>query len=432
MVHLDIERIEESFAGISPRLDELTMMFYTDLFTAHPELKPLFQTVDLLRQRRKLAAMLTLVVTNLRRMDVLASALRSLGARHVAYGATEENYEWTEVSLLRSLERVAGDAWNEEVARAWTGAISLVTAEMRSGVPVREAPNARARPDESEDLDLLMEIASNPSLSFQRNSLFSSYVDKKKTDHEMNLARTVQQSLVPSGFPIVPGYQFSASYEPATHVGGDYYDWITSRDGHVCFIVGDVVGKGIAGALIMCRLAGAARALLTVEHDPARALTEINEHMCDRMPDGRFVTLALLDLDLATNHLTLASAGHLPPVHRKADGSATYMPNTAAGVPVGIDNAAAYQSVRDHLDPGDTIVLYTDGISEAMDPDAEMYGLERLRASVAAASEPARVGPAMLEDVRRFARGRPQSDDLTILAITRDLAGAAPNGPHPT
>jgi serine phosphatase RsbU (regulator of sigma subunit)/hemoglobin-like flavoprotein len=419
MVLLDVEQIEQSFARIAPRLDELTMFFYTDLFSNHPELKPLFAQVDLLRQRRKLAAMLTLVVTNLRRMDVLVSALRSLGSRHVAYGATDENYEWTESSLMRSLERVLGDEWDEHTERAWAGAIGLVTSEMQAGVPetgIERVPDA----DENEDLDLLMEIASNPSLSFRRNSLFSSYVDKKKTDHEMSLARTVQRSLLPPGLPVVPGYHFAASYEPATHVGGDYYDWIASDDERVCFVVGDVSGKGLAGALIMCRLAGAARALLAVQPDPARALTEINAHMCDRMPDGRFVTLALLVLHLPSHRYTLASAGHLPPLHRGADGTAATLGARATGVPVGISDDATYEAVEGELDPGDTIVLFTDGVNEALDPTGHQYGMDRLRACVTGASEPAAIGDSLLEDVRRFARGWPQSDDLTILTISRD------------
>ncbi|UCD76083.1 MAG: SpoIIE family protein phosphatase [Phycisphaerales bacterium] len=418
---LNIDRIEQNFATISPRLDELTLTFYTDLFNAHPQLKPLFAHVDLMRQRRKLAAMLTLIVTHLRRMDVLVSVLRSLGARHIAYGATTESYAWTDSTLLRALEKVSGDDWDEELSEAWAAAIDLVSSEMMAGAEQEEPQSAPDAPAEAsgEDLDVLMEIASNPSLSFQRNSLFSSYVDKKKTDHEMNLARAVQQSLIPPHLPSVAGYEFSSSYEPATLVGGDYYDWVMPDDDHLCFIFGDVSGKGVPGALIMCRLAGAARAILAVQTDPVRALTTVNRHLSDRMARGRFVTLAILSIDLHTHRFSLANAGHMPPLHRRSDGSASYVGHDLAGLPVGIDKDAAYNALEGVIEPGETFVFYTDGVSEAMGPGNAQYGMDRLRNCVAATPSTADVGEALVTDVRRFTRGRPPSDDLTILTISR-------------
>lgn len=419
---LDIEQIEASFAAISPKLDELTMAFYSDLFDTHPEMEALFGSVDLVRQRRKLAAMLTLIVTTIRRMDVLVSTLRALGAGHVAYGATPENYRWVETSLLGAMRRVAGDLWTKDMEQAWRTAIGLVSREMQAGAAQHTKAGDRQVP-QTTDLDLLMEIASNPLLSFERNSLFASYVEKKKTDHEMMLARSVQQSLIPSGFPAVAGYEFSASYEPAAHVGGDYYDWIMPDADHVCFLVGDVSGKGVPGALIMCRLAGAARALLSTDSDTTRALGRINSHLCDRMPGGRFVTLACLCLHVPSHRFTLVSAGHLPAVHRKADGAASYVDHAATGFPVGIEQDASYQAVEGIFELGDSLVLYTDGVSEAMDPEGSQYGMDRLRHAVASANHPAAAGAALLSGVRDFVQGRAASDDLTILTISRSLNG---------
>jgi serine phosphatase RsbU (regulator of sigma subunit)/hemoglobin-like flavoprotein len=411
---LDIEEVEQSFAEISPRLDELTMVFYTDLFSTHPELRPLFQNVDLVRQRRKLAAMLTLIVTNLRRMDVLVPALRSLGARHRAYGATDESYTWTEESLLRSLERTAGECWDERTQRAWAGAIGLVTEELRVGHAAGEATG-----DQHDDLDLLMEIASNPALAFQRNSLFAGYVEKKKIDHEMDLARTVQQNLIRRDFPSIQGYSFSMQYEPATQVGGDYFDWFKADDDHICFVLGDVAGKGVPGALVMCRLSGAARAVLATEQDVARAVSALNAHMCDGMVGGRFITLACLQLDLRTHRYTLANAGHHPPLVRRSSTDAAYVGHDQAGMPIGIDRSAVYESVEQSLEPGDSLILFTDGINEAIGPGGELYGMERIQACALATEDPGRIGAELLEDVRRFGGGRPQSDDLTILTIAR-------------
>jgi serine phosphatase RsbU (regulator of sigma subunit) len=417
-MELDVDQVERSFAAISPRLDELTLLFYTDLFETHPELKPLFGSVDLVRQRRKLAAMLTLIVTNLSRMDVLVSALRALGERHIAYRATPESYAWTEASLLRALARVAGDAWDEPTRRAWEAAIGLVTAEMRAGADHATEANGTST-SQDDDLDLLMEIASNPSLSFQQNSLFSSYVDKKKSDHEMDLARSIQLSLIPPVFPEVPGYGFAATYEPAQQVGGDYYDWVHTGQGCLCFLFGDVSGKGVPGALIMARLAGAARAMLTVQKYPADVLTSLNAHMCDRMPSGRFVTLACVGLKPDEHRFAIASAGHLPAVQRSASGNTEFIGQGHTGIPIGIDATATYEAFEGTLEPGDTLVLYTDGANEAMGADNELYGMDRVLTSIAAAPDADAVGQALRDDVRTYAGGRPPNDDLTILTITR-------------
>lgn len=411
---LDIEAVETNFKVVSSRLDALTTAFYDDLLSGHPELRPLFTKVDFVSQRKKLAAMLTLIVTNLHRMDILGSALRTLGARHAAYGATDESYTWVADALIRSLRVVSGDAWDERAEQAWAGAIGIVNDEMRAGqaaTATGEAPGG--------DFELLMEIASHPALSFRRDSLFAAYVDKKKADHEMSLARTVQQELVRLEIPPVPGYRFTATYEPAAQVGGDYFEWFKADDDHISFALGDVTGKGIPAALIMCRLSGAARALLAAEPDIGTAAGALNRHMCAGMPGGRFVTLALLRLDLATHRYTMVNAGHMPPIVRRADGAVAYLDN-AANIPVGIDPADEYKTVSGQLAPGDALVLYTDGVNEAAGLDGALYGMDRLLDCVRGVTDPEMIRSAILEDVRGFCAGRPASDDLTMLTIRRE------------
>ena len=418
---LDIDLLEKSFELISPKVDELTMMFYSDLFTRHPDLKPFFAHVDLVRQRRKMAAMLTLIVTNLRRTDVLVTVLQTLGAKHVPYGATPERYKWVAESLLLALERVSGEAWDDATSKAWNAAISLISIQMQLGVP-EEKDKKVAELIENEDLVLLMEIAANPALSFQMDSLFSNYVQKKRNDYEMDLARSVQQSLIPTSFPELDNYRFSASYQPATQIGGDYFDWIRCDDDSLYIMFGDVSGKGIPGALIMCWLAGTARTLLATENDTSRAFASINAHMCERMPSGRFITLALLNINLKTHHYSMVNGGHQPPLLRNQDETATFIGRESGGIPIGINKDATYQAFEGMFNPGDTLVLYTDGVDEAKNTLSEMYGTDRLCQMASSVSDHSSIGDALLKDVQRFSQGRPQSDDITILTISH-LAG---------
>lgn len=415
---LDIELIEKSFAVISPGLDELTMMFYSDLFTKHPEMKRLFARVDLMHQRRKMAAMLTLIVTNLRRMDVLVAALRSLGAQHVAYQATPESYAWVQESLLGGMQHVAGDAWDDATASAWASAIELVSTEMQAAVsdePAGIKRDAGAR----EDLDLLMEIAANPALSFEKDSLFSTYIQKKRSDHEMRLARMVQQDLIPKDFPTIDGYRFHSIYEPAMEVGGDYFDWLMPNDDVLYVLFGDVSGKGVPGALMMCRLAGIAQALLATQPSPTAAMTAINRHMCDRMPAGRFITAALLQVNLTSHRYTFVNAGHQPPVYIKRDRAPEFMATSSSGLPIGIEESAQYTSVSGTFTQGETMLLYTDGVDEASNPQGLMYGMDRLLAALAAAHGADDITLAVLNDMDEFTRGRPRRDDVAMIAITR-------------
>ncbi len=415
---LDIDRIETSFRNLSPHLEELTRCFYDHLFANHPEVAPLFEMTDLVRQRRKMSAMLTLIVTNLRRMDVLVSVLRVLGAQHVAYQATPESYRWVQESMVHALADLTGDAWDDQTASAWNEAIALISAQMLEGANVN-ADIANPSGADKDDLEILMEIAANPALSFQKDSLFSSYVQKRTTDLEMDLARTVQQSLIPNGFPELDEYQCAAFYEPAMHVGGDYYDWIMPSQDSLCLIFGDVSGKGVPGALIMCRLAGMARAILDIEDDATKALASINEHMCDRMPAGRFVTLTLLKIDLKTHQYSLVNAGHQPPILHTAAQPAKFMGRSANGIPIGISKDAEYTCVQGTFHPGDTLILYTDGVDEAMNTQGEQFGMDNLIAAVANESNPIKIGAKILNDVRHFAGARPQNDDITILTLSR-------------
>jgi sigma-B regulation protein RsbU (phosphoserine phosphatase) len=274
------------------------------------------------------------------------------------------------------------------------------------------------------DLDLLNAIASQAALTYETARLMASFMQKQKQDSEMRIASDVQHALLPSAMPIIKGYEFFASYDAAQAVGGDYYDVIELPGNKVCVSFGDVAGKGVPGALIMSRMASAVQSTMAFTTDVSEAIQAINKHMCHSMVEGRFVTYLLIVIDLDTNEMILANAGHMSPIIRHVDGTIEEFDEETIGIPVGIMDDYQYELMSRRINVGETVVLITDGVDEAMDPDGKLYGKERVREFVRNnASQSEAMGRALLADVRKHANGRAQNDDITIMTFTRTENG---------
>lgn len=272
-----------------------------------------------------------------------------------------------------------------------------------------------------DDLELLMAIAGQAALTYEGARLLNSYIEKQKQDNEMRIARNVQRALLPEDFPQADGYEFYASYDSAQAVGGDYYDCFELPDNKICLAFGDVAGKGVPGALIMSRISSCVQNTVQFVHEVEPAVTAINNHMCSNAVEGRFVTFILVMIDLNTHQMTLANAGHMSPLIRRVDGDVDEFPEESIGIPIGIMEDYPFQVESRTIEPGEIVVLITDGVDEAMDPDGELYTKERVRDFVAAGSDNAEeLGRALLSDVRRHANGRPQNDDITIMTFGRN------------
>lgn len=278
-------------------------------------------------------------------------------------------------------------------------------------------PLAQFRKD---DLDIMVAVAGQAALSYESARLFSSFLEKQKQDNEMRIAAGVQLALLPEHLPELDGYEFFASYEAAQAVGGDYYDIFPVRSGRICLAFGDVAGKGVPASLVMSRMSSVVRSTFNHLDDPAQAVREINNHMCDKSVEGRFVTFVATLLDPATHKVQFVNAGHMSPMIRHADGTVEELGDDATGVPIGVMEDFPYQQVERTLRPGDTVVIYTDGVSEAMNFEGELYGLERLREFISRSPPGAgELGALIREDVRRHADGRPQNDDITLMVFGR-------------
>ena len=273
----------------------------------------------------------------------------------------------------------------------------------------------------SEDLDLLMAVAGQAAMSYESARLLASYMQKQKQDNEMEIARGVQRALLPDQLPELEGYEFYASYDSAQAVGGDYYDAMTLEDGKICLSFGDVAGKGVPGALIMSRMSSCVQNTMAFVTEVEDAIGPINNHMCANAVEGRFVTYCLITIDPKTNLLTLANAGHMSPMILKPDRTIEEFDEDSIGLPIGVIEDYPFDIVTRTIEPGETIVLFTDGVDEAMNPEGELYTLERMRDFIAKASPKAdELGKALLADVRRHANGRAQNDDITIMTFGRN------------
>ena len=271
-----------------------------------------------------------------------------------------------------------------------------------------------------EDLDLLLAVAGQAALSYESAKLMVSFAEKQKQDSEMAIARGVQHALLPEDLPVIEGYELFASYEAAQAVGGDYYDIIPLENDKICFAFGDVAGKGVAAALVMARLSSVVRSTMIFVQDVQQAISEINNHMCVRACEGRFVTFVLMILDLKTNELHVSNAGHMSPVSRLPDGGISEFPEDIIGLPIGVMEDYPYEAASRTVEPGEVVTLFTDGVSEAMNNQNELFGMEHLRELVAGLPPRAvELGKAVLADVKRHADGRPQNDDITLMSFGR-------------
>ncbi|MFH1265988.1 MAG: GAF domain-containing SpoIIE family protein phosphatase, partial [Planctomycetota bacterium] len=272
-----------------------------------------------------------------------------------------------------------------------------------------------------DDLDILMTVAGQAALAYENARLVQAYAAKQKQDAELDLARSVQRALLPTELPTAEGYQFYASYDAARAVGGDMYDWFELPDGKICLSFGDVAGKGVPGALIMSRMSSCVQSTVRHVHDVVEAINAINDHMCDSAVEGRFVTYVLCIVDTRNHEVVLSNAGHASPITRRANGSVEQFDQELAGPPIGVTEDYPYEAETRKLEPGDMILITTDGVEEAMNPEGDLYGTERVLELVKnGPAEAEELGKLLLADVRRHASGRPQSDDITIMTFGRN------------
>ncbi len=259
----------------------------------------------------------------------------------------------------------------------------------------------------NDDVEVLASVAAQAAFAVDNAQLHERQLKQQAIQADLDAARKVQHVLLPAAPPVMDDYQFFDFYEPANQVGGDFYDYIALRDGRVAVVLADVSGKGVAAALVMAKISAEVRYFLASEPTAAEAVEKINESFCRAGWEDRFATFVLALLDPAQNRVTIVNAGHMPPFVRLADRCVKELAPEISGLPLGVAEGIPYESAEVALAPGEMITLFTDGISEALNPANELYTLEHLQKQLGLpADNAATLGRIVLDDVKRHAAGR--------------------------
>ena len=279
-----------------------------------------------------------------------------------------------------------------------------------------------------DDLKLLIGVASQAAVALENARLHKVAVEMAVKQKDEQLAKDVQRSFLPASLPNIPGYQFYAFYQAAKNVGGDYYDFIPHSGDQLAVLLGDVAGKGMPAALLMAKLSAEARYCLLMHHELDEAIRRLNEQLLQAGMMDRFVTLSASLLNPKKHTVTIASAGHEPPlVYRRATNSIDdAITQKLSGFPLGMIEGAEYKCNTIELNPGDCMIIFTDGVTDSLSLQNVPFGMERVRKAILGDtpmaedqfSAPA-IGKRIIAAVQKHASGQYQNDDIALVCYGR-------------
>jgi sigma-B regulation protein RsbU (phosphoserine phosphatase) len=282
-----------------------------------------------------------------------------------------------------------------------------------------DSGDIRSRFD-ADDLEVLAGIAGRAAQAIEQALAHDERVEREQLNRDLELAQRVQQGLLPSRPPELPGYDIFDFYEAARQVGGDFFGYVPLAGDRLAVVLADVSGKGVAAALLMATLSADVRYCLASEPDLGRAMARINESFLRGGWDDRFATLVVAVLEPEPGAVTICNAGHLPVFLRGPDGTVRQVAGDLGNLPLGMEADHEFRSCPIEVPPGGAFVLCTDGVTEAMDHDGRCYGLERLEAVLAGpASTAAEAGRRILADIERHTAGASGSDDVCLVCVRR-------------
>jgi sigma-B regulation protein RsbU (phosphoserine phosphatase) len=308
------------------------------------------------------------------------------------------------------------------------GSASIMAASLRYGnqdlgvLALAQGPTGQ--PFSQGDFVVFKSIAEQSAFALYNAIIYSMANEKKRLDHDLEIARDIQRILLPSEAPAINGFQISGINAPARQVSGDYFDYIQVDEERLGVAIADVSGKGVPASLIMAICRSVLRAEAARNPSPADVLRKVNRQLYPDIKEDMFISMAYLILNHQRDEVTLARAGHDAPLLYKRQ-SQTVTPIKPPGMVVGIDSGNVFDRLTIDfavpLERDDCLVLYTDGVTETLNAEGDEFGLDRMMQSVRAnAIEGAQtIVRKIIEDVRDFTGSVPQNDDITLIAIRK-------------
>jgi sigma-B regulation protein RsbU (phosphoserine phosphatase) len=279
-------------------------------------------------------------------------------------------------------------------------------------------------------MNILTGIAGQTAIAVENDRLLREAAEQERTQQELRVAQRIQASFLPECCPNVPGWELAAVWRSARQVGGDFYDFIplspgegaeAGEAGRTGLVIADVADKGVPAALFMALSRTLVRNMTIDGRSPARAIARANDLIVADARSDLFVTLFYAVLEPVAGEITYVNGGHVPPlVLRSSDGAIEEL--RVPGMALGILSGASFEQHKAHLDPGDTLVLYTDGVTDATDATQQMFGMERLKAVMSANrnQSAAYLVEVICEAVGSFVGDAAQFDDLTLVVAKRN------------
>lgn len=303
--------------------------------------------------------------------------------------------------------------------------VPLVDAKGSSFGVIQLDTQNRSNKFTKEDLELLVGVANQASIALENGRLMEDAVKQERVNRDLEIARRVQLGFLPSKLPQVEGYEFFAYYKAALQVGGDYYDYIRISDDRLVMALGDVAGKGVSAALLMAKLSSDVKSTYLTESDSATALCLINDGLephCSQL--DKFVTMAIAVLNPQTHEVILVNGGHMSPLwYRHSKGVFEECTSRkVTGLPVGIMQGFPYESCSITLEPGDSLLMFSDGVTEAPNVRGEEFGNEGIARALAEVQlgDPKIQIEKLVRAVEIFSSGcEKQHDDITLCALGR-------------
>ncbi len=308
------------------------------------------------------------------------------------------------------------------------GSVSVMAAALRYGDQdmgvLALANGPMGAPFSQADFVVFKSIAEQSAFALYNAIIYSMANEKKRLDHDLEIARDIQRILLPSEAPAINGFQISGINVPARQVSGDYFDYIDVDKDRLGVAIADVSGKGVPASLIMAICRSVLRAEAARNPSPADVLRKVNRQLYPDVKEDMFISMAYLILDHHHDGVTLARAGHDAPLWYQRQ-SQTVTAVKSPGMVVGIDSGSVFDRLTVDfavpLERNDCLVLYTDGVTETLNSEGDEFGVDRMMQSVRASADDGAqaIVKRIIEDVREFTGSVPQNDDMTLIAIRK-------------